>query len=88
MTYTWRTIPELLWAGFVAAVVVLLMAITDTQSLESWQGWVQVVGAAMARAAAAAILAELTRRGITRCTGGLASPPVPVDGDTPDRPRR
>lgn len=66
MTYTWKTIPELFWAGFVAAVVVLLTAIVDTESLVSWRGWVQVVGAAMARAAAAAILAEITRRGIAK----------------------
>ena len=64
MNYDFKVVAEFAWAVFLAAFVSALQVIVTTQfeTLTDWRTWAVSLGAAVARTAAGAAIALLTRR--------------------------
>lgn len=60
--YTFKFWQEAAWAAGVAAVVVVLTSIVNTDAIDNWSTWAITLGGAVARAVAGAVLAKVVPR--------------------------
>ena len=63
MKYDFKFWEEALWAGAIAALLVVLTALTGLENVDDWRTWAVSLGGGVARAVAGAILARLKTGG-------------------------
>lgn len=62
MSYTFKVIPELVWAVVLAVLAYLAEALSGLK-LADWQAWLPIIAAGAGRAVLAAIVAFFTKTG-------------------------